>query len=256
MLLVIASPDYCRQYPDRFEQLGQFAKQQPVFLAETRICDPRPPFLKGITPLKFWHYDDSEGMKSLSGDAYFARADELISAIAKRLNELKARQRGKQSLEQERERQKQQNPGQSIPALVFLNSAPEDLALTRKIKSLLKANGVECVIVPMERSQVSTADLALDSENKMIGSDAVLILYEQTTPLWASKQIMDCLRLQRKREVPLKIIALHKAKDQPELGIESNKVKIYHCPPEQVESHINIFLNNEDLRFMMDSRHR
>lgn len=239
ILLVIASPAFCGQYSDRFEQ---FAKQQPVYLAEYKICDPRPAFSKGITPLKFWHYEDSEGMKSLTGDGYFARADELVSAIAKRLNELKARQQHKGILVQERENQKQQSTGQTIPVSVFLNSAPEDLVLTNKIKSLLKEKGVECVIVPMDRTKVSAADLALDSENKIIGSDAVLILYEQTTPVWASKQIMDCLRLQRRRGEPLKIIALHKAGNQPELGYDEKKVTIYHCPPQQVETYITSFI--------------
>ena len=241
-LLIIVSPAYLQQYQAQFEQIGQFAKQKPVFLVEYDACK-RHESLKGLSPYKFWRDDDLQGMTPLTGDAYIAKANELVTAMAKRLIELKAQQLRQQGLEQEREQQRQECTGQPIPVSVFLNSAPEDLDLTHKIKMLLKEQGVECVIVPIERtSKVSAADISQDSENKISGCDAVLVLYEQTTAAWASKQIMDCLRLQRKRGEPLKIIALHKGKDQPELGIESDNLQIYRCPPKQIETYISSFI--------------
>ena len=241
-LLIIASPAYLQQYQAHLEQIGQFAKQKPVFLVECEAWK-LPEILNGLSRCKFWRDDDLQGVMPLTGDAYIAKANELVTAMAKRLIELKAQQQRHQAIEQEREQQKQECAGQTIPVSVFLNSAPEDLALTRKIKLLLKESGVECVIVPIERTgKVSAADISQDSEEKIKGCDAVLVLYDQTTAAWASKQIMDCLRLQRKRGEPLKIIALHKGQDQPELGIESDNLQIYRCPPKQIETYIPSFI--------------
>jgi hypothetical protein len=99
------------------------------------------------------------------------------------------------------------------------------------------------VLEPMVRSDnLSPKDIRDDIENKISGCDAVLVLCEQTTAMWASKQIMDCLRLQRKRETPFRIVAIHRGKNQPELGIDWNLLKTYDCPPYKIETYLHEFI--------------
>jgi hypothetical protein len=239
-LLIIISPAYCQQYKSQFKQLEQFVKQQNLFLVEYKLCDPRPEFLKGFTWNKFWSHDENQGYIPIANDDFVSKANKLASAIAQKLIELKAQAQRELDFEQERERESQKSIKQTS---VFLNCAPEDLALSRKIKSLLKEKGVNCVIVPMEQhpdktSAEDTRQIEEDIKLKISRCDAVLVLYEQTEPYWASKQIMDCLRL---RDKPLKILALHKSKNKPDLGYD-DLVMTYECPPKTIETYLPEFI--------------
>jgi hypothetical protein len=198
--------------------------------------------LKGFVPTKFWRYDDSKGMMFFNGgDEYFVQADKLANEVANRLLELKKQHQSKQRFEAEHQAETAKSA--SIEASVFLNSAPEDLQLSQHIKSLLKKNGVKCVLEPMPRtSNLSPQDMRDDIEEKILGCDAVLVLCEQTTAVWASKQIMNCLKLQRKGETSFRIVAVHGGKNHSDLGIDWEKLKTYLCPPQQVESYLQEFI--------------
>ncbi len=238
-LMVIASPAYCQQYQAQLDVLKQ---QNKLFFIEKEPCNPRPEALKGFVPTKFWRYDDSEGMMFFNGgDDYFVQADKLANEVANRLLELKKQHQSKQRFEAEHQAETEKTA--SIEASVFLNSAPEDLQLSQYIKSLLKKNGVKCVLEPMPRtSNLSPQDMRDDIEEKILGCDAVLVLCEQTTAVWASKQIMNCLKLQRKGETSFRIVAVHGGKNHSDLGIDWEKLKTYLCPPQQVESYLQDFI--------------
>jgi hypothetical protein len=243
-LLLIAAPAYCQQYADQFAQLEQFAKQQSVFLVEKDICNPRPKCLKGFTPYRFWDYQDTEGMVPIADDKYFAKADELITAIAKQLIELKAQYQHQQQLQEQR-RQQQENKLPStrgVDAFVFLHSAPEDLDLAAQIIPLLNEYGIEYVLSLKRTIETTADDICRDIQRNIIDCDAVLILYEQTTPIWVREQLGTCRRLQRKRETPLKVIAVHKGEGKQDLDCQLNNLHIYCCPPEKIQSYLPRFI--------------
>lgn len=243
-LLIIASPAYCLQYQAQFEQLGQFAKQQPVFLVEYEVCKPRPEILKGFTPYKFWLYDDTEGMKPVTGDAYFATTDELVSAMAKRLIELRNEHQHQRRVDQQRKEQqdaREQNPdAKPIEGYVFLLSSLDDLNLINDIVPFLDEKDID-YFTPIE--QASASQIREDITNHIMKCDAVLILYENTTQVWVRDQLSTCKYLQRKRETPLKIIAVYKNPDKPDIGCSPlENLRIYSCSPEQISRYIPDFI--------------
>ena len=235
MLLIIASPVYCQQYQTQFEQLGTYTKRQPAFLVE--IDSYRlPDSLKGLSRHKFWYDDDQQGILSLQGDAYIAKANQIAELVAKQLQELKTKHQLQQNTIQQRQQQQHaRSPHtKSIDAFIFLHSAPEDLNLTRDIVPLLEENGIDYVL-PLARSIETTAgDIRQDIENNILNCDAVLILYDQTTPVWVREQLGICRRLQRKRESPFKIIAVYKDANKPELDFRLENLHIYCCLSEFV----------------------
>jgi len=245
-LLIIASPAYLQQYQAQLEQIGQFAKQKPVFLVECEAWK-LPEILNGLSRCKFWRDDDLQGMMPLTGDAYIAKANELVAAIAKRLTELKDQQQHQQRLEQDRLQQQEnrkRNPdaSQHIDAFVFLHSAPEDLDLTAQILPILNENGIDYVL-PLKRTiETSSGDIRQDIENNILNCDAVIILYEQTTPIWVREQLGTCRRLQRKRENPLKIIAVYKHPQKPDPDLKLENLHIYCCPPDQISGYLSQFM--------------
>ncbi len=242
-LLVIASPAYCEQYQNRFAELEKAAKQRPVFLVETDMCNPRPEFLRGFTPHKFWLYDEAAGMmQKITGDSYFAKANELVLAITHQLKELKSQQQHEKAVEEQR--QQQQNArdiNSDIDALVFLHSSPEDLSLTAEILPLLKENGIDYML-PLPRSEtIKAEEICQDIENNIRKCDAVLIIYRESSPVWIRDQLISCRTLQRERKTPLKIIAVHKAK-QDDLSCSLKNFQIYDCPPDDVKKYFPHFV--------------
>jgi hypothetical protein len=242
-LLIIASPAYCQQYQPQLEQLGIQAKQQPAFLIETDSYTI-PASLKGLSRYKFWYDDDQQGIIALQGDAYIEKANQVAELVAKQLQELRAQHQHQQRIgEQRQQQQEARKPNvNSIDAFVFLHSAPEDLDLIANIVPLLEDNGIDYVL-PLQRTiEVTAGDIRQDIENNIINCDAILILYEQTTTVWVREQLGTCRRLQRKRETPLKIIAVHKNQQKPEVNFQLDNLHIYICPPEKVPTYLPRFI--------------
>jgi|GEM_PF-1887407 len=242
ILLIIASPAYCQQYQSQFEQLGIQTEQKPTFLIETDAYII-PDSLKGLSRYKFWYDDDQQGIIFLQDEAYIEKIYEVAELVAKSLQELKVQDQYKKRTEQQRYQQKtQQVNTNSIDAFVFLNCAPEDLDLVAEIASLLNVYGIDYVL-PLHRSaEVTPSDIRQDIENNILNCDAVLILYQQTAPVWVRAQIAECRRLQRKRDTPLKIIAIFKDPSNPDLGFTLNNLHIYNCLPEQIKDYLPSFI--------------
>lgn len=243
ILLIIASPAYCQQYASQFEQLGSYAKRQPTFLIEITSYSI-PSSLTGVSRQKFWHDDEQQGILSLQGAAHIDKANQVAELIAKQLQDLNTKHQLQQHTEQQRQQQQAaRSPNtKSIDAFIFLHSAPEDLNLSVEIVPLLEAHGIDYVL-PLPRSiEISASDIRQDIENNILNCDAVLILYEQTTSVWIREQLGTCRRLQRKRETPLKIIAIHHQGKEKELNYRLDNLHIYYCSPEKVASYIPEFL--------------
>ncbi|WP_411726853.1 TIR domain-containing protein [Methyloglobulus sp.] len=245
-IIIIASSTYYRQFQTQLEQSTGLTKEKTIWV-EYEACK-RPDNLKGLPSYKFWDSTESEGMMPITGDAYFSTADKLATTIVNRLKELQEKQAHLQRLEQERvqqhlSRSQQPESGQTINAFVFLHSAPEDIGLSDEIASILDKNGIDCVWPIKRNNQVSPTEIRQDIENNMLSCDAILLLYEQTTLMWAREQLVTCRRLLRKRTEPLKVIAVHKGQDKPDLDIQLSNLKIYSCPPEQIQGYLQQFMS-------------
>lgn len=240
VLLITSNAFIKEQYKNKniFQKISQ---QKTIYLIE-RESYSIPPELKGLSRYKFWMDDDDDGMILLQGDAYIEKVNQITAILTKKLRDLRSRHESQRRIEQEM-RVDDFSSQSMIPASVFINSAPEDLKLTEQIKSLLKQQGVSCILLPMPRTgNPSPSDIREDMESKISSCDAVLVVCENTTPIWASKQIMDCLRLQRKRDDPFKVIALHRSERHHDLGIDWKLMQTYVCPPQNIASYVPQFV--------------
>jgi hypothetical protein len=243
MLLVITSPAYYQQYQAQLEQLATQAKQSPLFLVDYE-ASKRPECLKGtFSNYRFWNNED---LTALTGEDYFAKANELADALTKRLKELKDQHQRQQSVDQQREQQQKEareKNTKGMDAFIFINSAEEDLNLIKDIKPLLEENGIGYFEPLVPTIETSSGDIYDDIESKIINCDALLILYEKTTPKWIRNQLGICMRVQRKREEPLKIIAVYKHPEKPDIGyFPLNNLHIYCCKPDQITKYLSEFI--------------
>ncbi|CAG1770837.1 hypothetical protein BAC3_01360 [uncultured bacterium] len=241
MLLIIASPNYLQQYDAQLERLSALVKQKPSFLLETDTYK-LPEGLKGLSRHKFWHDDDEQGIMTLQGEAYIAKANQVAELVAKKLQELQTQYQYQQRLQHQRQTQSLAKPTKNIDAFIFLHSAPEDLDLTADIVPLLDENGIDYVL-PLKRTiETTPTDIRQDIENNILNCDAVLILYEHTTHVWIREQLGNCRRLQRKRENPLKIIAVYKHPDKPEPDLKLDNLHIYCCEASRISEFLSEFM--------------
>lgn len=240
LVLLITSNAFLQLQELNRERFRTLAQQKPIYLIETE-SHKVPEALRGLSRYRFWSDDEDAGIVSLQGNAYIEKADQVAVILAKKLRNLRSKHESQQRVEEEI-RVENATP-QSIPSSVFINSAPEDLKLTEQIKFQLKQQGVSCILLPMPHtSSLSPSTIREDVESKITGCDAVLVVCKNTTPTWASKQILDCLRLRHKRDVPFKIVALHQSDSHHDLGIEWDLMQTYICPPQSIASYIPEFV--------------
>jgi len=123
-------------------------------------------------------------------------------------------------------------------ALVFVNAAPEDMSLAHQIKDILEANGIGYSL-PLEMSSYTKpADIRQYLEQNILSCDAIIVLYDNTSVVWVNEQILYCRRMQRRRDQPLKIIAVYNTPvaNKPPLNMKLPNMQILDCPSPQVET--------------------
>lgn len=123
-------------------------------------------------------------------------------------------------------------------ALVFVNAAPEDMGLAHQIKDILDTHGIGYSL-PLEiSSYTKPADIRQYLEQNILSCDAIIVLYDNTSVVWVNEQILYCRRMQRRREQPLKIIAVYNTPvaNKPPLNMKLPNMQILDCPSPQVET--------------------
>lgn len=121
---------------------------------------------------------------------------------------------------------------------VFVNAAPEDMPLAHQIKDILEARGVGYSL-PLDLSVTTKpAEIRQYLEQNLLSCDAVIVLYDSTSVVWVNEQILYCRRMQRRREQPLKFIAVYNtpATHKPALNMKLPNMHILDCPSPQVET--------------------
>ena len=225
------------------EKIAQH-KDQPLFLAlSTDSALPAPLLgLKNLTRIRFWDYNQTGQPDLLRDDAYFAATEKLATLLSSQLKDIKQQQEHRLKQEQERLKQQQTRSQPGVDAFVFLHSAQEDIPLRLEIVALLQQQAIDYILPIEHNPHITPSDIRLDVENNIVNCDAILLIYEQSNPVWVREQLSLCRRIQRKREAPLKIIAVHKAYDKPNLDVQLSNLAIYECPPEHIHSYLQKFI--------------
>ena len=130
--------------------------------------------------------------------------------------------------------------------LVFINAAPEDMALAYQIKDILDAHGIGYSL-PLELSATTKAtEIRHYLEQSLLYCDSVIVLYDSTSVVWVNEQLLYCRRMQRKREQPLKVIAVYNTPlpNKSPLNIKLPNMQILDCPLSQLESYLPLFFQS------------
>jgi TIR domain len=242
-LLIVATPKYLEHFQVQLEQSAKLIKKKTVFLVVYKPCE-RPESLKGLTPHKFWKADDLNDMLTYTGDEYVNAANKLAVTIAGRLKELKIVQDHQNELERLRKLQQAKANEENIQdishTVVYLDFAPEDSKLADQIVSMLDKYGIKPVIPKLNNTDAS--NLRQYIENNILECDAILVLYENTPYRLALSHIKKCMSLENKRKKPFKVIAIHKAKENLDLGFDDLELQTFECPPDEIETYLPRFI--------------
>jgi hypothetical protein len=119
--------------------------------------------------------------------------------------------------------------------LVFINAAPEDMLLANEIKDILETHGIGYSL-PLEPStNTKAAEIRQYLEQNLLYSDAVLVLYDNTSIVWVTEQLFYLRRIQGRREQPLKMIAVYNKPlpGKTSLPLKFPNLRLLECPTPQ-----------------------
>jgi len=116
--------------------------------------------------------------------------------------------------------------------LVFVNAAPEDMAVAHDIKDILEQHGIGYSL-PLAFSESTTpGEIRQDLEQNLLSCDAVMVVYDNTSMIWVHEQLLYCRRMARRRDQPLKLIAVYNTPslEKPPLNMKLPNMQILACP--------------------------
>ena len=114
-------------------------------------------------------------------------------------------------------------------ALVFVQSDAIDQALVKEICEVLEREQIGWVI-PSETG--SPERVRHEFEDLLLGCDALMLIYGQSPGGWVRQQLMNCRKLQHKRETPLRALAVLEGPppaNKGELGISLPSLRKLIC---------------------------
>jgi TIR domain len=114
-------------------------------------------------------------------------------------------------------------------ALVFVQSDAIDQALVKEICEVLEREKIGWV-VPSETE--SPERVRHEFEDLLLGCDALMLIYGQSPGGWVRQQLMNCRKLQHKRETPLRALAVFEGPpptNKGELGISLPSLRKLIC---------------------------
>jgi TIR domain len=113
-------------------------------------------------------------------------------------------------------------------ALVFVQSDAIDQALVKEICEVLEREQIGWVI-PSETE--SPERVRHEFEDLLLGCDALMLIYGQSPGGWVRQQLMNCRKLQHKRETPLRALAVFEGPppNKGELGISLPRLRKLIC---------------------------
>ena len=126
-------------------------------------------------------------------------------------------------------------------SLVFVHSDAIDQALVKEICEVLDREQIGWV-VPSETE--SPERVRHEVEDLLLGCDALMLIYGQSPGGWVRQQLMNCRKLQHKRETPLRPLAVFEGPPHKgELGISLPSLRKLVCHQGFDASRIAEFIN-------------
>lgn len=229
----------CKAALDAFMAAADSGGLDRIFPLQTEGAS-LPEALRSVLPHPFWR---TGGETVAAGDAWFnATLEMLVREITGRLHRLKDEIEYRRKIEAKHEKASQ--PLEKLdfpPAILFVNSAPEDEDLREEITGILKENGVE-YLEPMDMADNPTPEeirraLELNIE---ICHLHVLIHGRSRLP-WVQEQFLYSQKVWRQLKQNLKIVVIHKEIKRGAKGeIKGNlrNARIYACPPEKFPDYL------------------
>jgi hypothetical protein len=127
---------------------------------------------------------------------------------------------------------------------VFINHGPEDMEFALQIQEFLVQKGIGYSLPLTMSATTKAAVIREDLEENLLNCDAVIVPYYNTHVARVRKHLIFCLSMRRKREQPLKIIAVcdKPLPDKPPLCMKLPYMEILECPTLQVETCLPRFI--------------
>jgi len=128
-------------------------------------------------------------------------------------------------------------------ALVFVQADAIDQTLVKEICRVLDREQIGWV-VPSETE--SPERVRHEFEDLLLGCDALMLIYGQSPGGWVRQQLMNCRKLQHKRETPLRVLAVFEGPppaNKGELGISLPSLRKLVCHQGFDASRIAEFIN-------------
>jgi len=149
-----------------------------------------------------------------------------------KIEEEKRREEKKRREEEKRQKTILSQQGSQILSdynFIFINIAPKDKALAEEIGDILLENGLASALPSL--SKLTPAKKRKDIENNLQDCDALIMLYDNTLYEWTREQLRLCLRIQRRREQSLKIIAVFNKSpaEKPLLDMKLPNLRVFDC---------------------------
>jgi hypothetical protein len=126
-------------------------------------------------------------------------------------------------------------------AFVFVNMESADKPLAEKVSEFLRNKGLT---VFKSISSGTPEEIRKDLEDNLLGCDALIIVYGNTTRNWVRAQLRYQEKIIRLRVTPLKVLAVLEGPPEPkmELEVEMNNLNIINCIKGVDESELDRFL--------------
>ncbi|MCP4700786.1 MAG: ATP-binding protein [Gammaproteobacteria bacterium] len=103
--------------------------------------------------------------------------------------------------------QQERNDFSTEDNFVFINAAPEDIALSYEIQEILKEHEIESSL-PILSADITASQTRQDLENNLLYCTGVIIVYGDVSVSWVRQQLMYCRRIQAQRKSSMKLIAV------------------------------------------------
>ncbi len=128
--------------------------------------------------------------------------------------------------------------------LVFINAAPEDMALVYEIKTIFDAHGLSYSLPLVVSETTKSTTIRQYLEQNLLYSDVVLVLYDKSSIVWVTEQLLYSRKIQGRREQPLKFIAVYQkpSPQQPALPIKFPNLRLLECSTPQSSTCLPTFL--------------
>ncbi len=128
--------------------------------------------------------------------------------------------------------------------LVFVNAAPEDMALAHEIKKILEQHGIAYSLPLIGSESTTPSEIRQNLEQNLLSCDAVIVVYDKTSIVWVHEQLLYCRRMARQRNQPLKLIGVYNTPSsaKPHLNLKLPNMQILVCPVPQADSCLPEFL--------------